>query len=179
MQRFRRNCPIMTTPTAATPTATPTAPSRMSTTKTSDRSDERRWTNRAATGLGTTEPPRTQKIRCRRSRLRAPTSQAIAASVRSHRASGAVGPCRAPEEDRAAEMQETIHRFARFLRLAGIRISVAEVLDAAAAAAQPGIIGDRATLREALLVTLVKDRRDRQSFDAVSVSYTHLRAHET
>ena len=72
-------------------------------------------------------------------------------------------------------MQETIHRFARFLRLAGIRISVAEVLDAAAAAAQPGIIGDRATLREALLVTLVKDRRDRESFDAVFDAFFSLR----
>jgi uncharacterized protein with von Willebrand factor type A (vWA) domain len=72
-------------------------------------------------------------------------------------------------------MQETIHRFARYLRLAGIRISVAEVLDAAAAAAQPGILADRATLREALLVTLVKDRRDREPFDAVFDAFFSLR----
>jgi uncharacterized protein len=72
-------------------------------------------------------------------------------------------------------MQETIHRFARFLRLVGVRISVAEVLDAVSAAAQPGVLGDRETLREALLVTLVKDRRDRDSFDAVFDAFFSLR----
>jgi len=72
-------------------------------------------------------------------------------------------------------MQETIHRFARYLRLAGVRISVAEVLDAASAAAQPGVLSDRETLREALLVTLVKDRRDRDSFDAVFDAFFSLR----
>lgn len=72
-------------------------------------------------------------------------------------------------------MQETIHRFARYLRLAGVRISVAEVLDAATAAAQPGVLSDRATLREALLVTLIKDRRDREAFDAVFDAFFSLR----
>lgn len=68
-------------------------------------------------------------------------------------------------------MQETIHRFARFLRLAGVRISVAEVIDAVAAMAQPGVLNDRETLREALLVALIKDRRDRESFDAVFTAF--------
>lgn len=71
-------------------------------------------------------------------------------------------------------MQATIHRFARYLRLAGVRISVAEVLDAASAAAQPGVLSDRATLREALLVTLIKDRRDRETFDAVFDAFFSL-----
>ena len=64
-------------------------------------------------------------------------------------------------------MQETIHRFVRFLRLAGVRVSVAEVVDAVTAAAQPGVLADRQTLHEALLVTLIKDRRDRAAFDDV------------
>ncbi len=71
-------------------------------------------------------------------------------------------------------MQETIHRFARFLRLAGVRVSVAEVLDAVAAAAQPGVLADRETLHEALLVTLVKDRRDRNTFDEVFAAFFSL-----
>ncbi len=71
-------------------------------------------------------------------------------------------------------MQETIHRFARFLRLAGVRISVAEVLDAVAATAQSGVLGDRETLREALLVTLIKDRRDREAFDSVFDAFFSL-----
>ena len=87
-------------------------------------------------------------------------------------------------------MQETIHRFVRFLRLAGVRVSVAEVLDAVAAAAQPGVLADRMTLHEALLITLIKDRRDRAAFDAVfdaffslqpvwtSVSDEHSHAHD-
>jgi uncharacterized protein with von Willebrand factor type A (vWA) domain len=39
-------------------------------------------------------------------------------------------------------MQETIHRFVRYLRLAGVRVSVAEVVDAVTAAAQPGVGAD-------------------------------------
>src|SRR5680860_1299738 len=72
-------------------------------------------------------------------------------------------------------MQETIHRFARYLRLAGVRISVAEVLDAASAAAQPGVLSDRQTLREALLLTLIKDRRDLKAFDVVFDAFFSLR----
>jgi hypothetical protein len=55
-------------------------------------------------------------------------------------------------------------RFVTRLRKAGVRISVAETLDAMAAVAVAGV--DRDVLREALAATLVKDEGDRASFDA-------------
>jgi hypothetical protein len=64
-------------------------------------------------------------------------------------------------------MEGAVHRFVRLMRLAGLRICVAEALDAMAAAAQPGVLDDRETLRAALAVTLVKDRRDQAAFDRV------------
>src|SRR5512142_1064494 len=64
-------------------------------------------------------------------------------------------------------MEGAVHRFVRLLRLAGIRIAVSEALDAMAAAAQPGVLDDRETLRAALAVALVKDRRDTAAFDRV------------
>lgn len=54
--------------------------------------------------------------------------------------------------------------FVTRLRNAGVRISVAETLDAMAAVSAAGL--DRAVLREALSATLVKDESDRASFDA-------------
>lgn len=64
-------------------------------------------------------------------------------------------------------MDGTLHRFIRFLRLHGMRISVAEALDAVQAASRPGIVTDRERLRSALAVSLVKDRRDLEVFDDV------------
>lgn len=64
-------------------------------------------------------------------------------------------------------MEATVQRFVRFLRLRGMRVSVPETLDAIQAAAQTGIIGDRAVLKAALQVALVKDRRDLALFDEV------------
>lgn len=64
-------------------------------------------------------------------------------------------------------MEGAVHRFVRLLRLAGVRIAVSEALDAMAAAAQPGVLDDRETLRAALTVALVKDRRDVAAFDRV------------
>lgn len=64
-------------------------------------------------------------------------------------------------------MEGTLHRFIRFLRLHGMRISVAEALDAVQATARPGIVTDRERLRSALAVSLVKDRRDLEVFDDV------------
>ncbi|MFI7130436.1 VWA domain-containing protein [Nonomuraea sp. NPDC050153] len=64
-------------------------------------------------------------------------------------------------------MEASIHRFVRLLRLSGVRVSVSETIDATRAAAQPGILGDRETLREALRLTLIKDRRDDAVFDEV------------
>ncbi|MGJ7441215.1 VWA domain-containing protein [Aquipuribacter sp. MA13-6] len=46
-------------------------------------------------------------------------------------------------------------------------MSTPELVDAAVAAAQPGVLHDRATLRAALTVTLVKERRDLEVFDRV------------
>lgn len=64
-------------------------------------------------------------------------------------------------------MQTSLHRFVRLLRLAGLRISVSESLDAMRSAAQPGVLADRETLRAALRVALVKDRRDEPVYDEV------------
>ena len=73
-------------------------------------------------------------------------------------------------------MESALHRFVRLLRLHGIRVSVAELLDALEAAAQPGVLGDRETLRSALAVCLIKDRRDLPAFDRVFDRFFGLRA---
>ena len=64
-------------------------------------------------------------------------------------------------------MEATLHRFVRFLRLAGIRVSIAEALDAMRCAGQPGVLAARAVLRTALRVALVKDQRDGPMFDEI------------
>lgn len=64
-------------------------------------------------------------------------------------------------------MEATLHRFVRLLRRYGVRISVPEVLDAMHCARQPGVLADKETLRAALRVALVKDRRDQAAFDEV------------
>jgi uncharacterized protein len=64
-------------------------------------------------------------------------------------------------------MENAVHRFVRLLRLRGVRISIPEALDAMACARQPGMMRDRETLRAALRVALVKDRRDEEIFDGV------------
>ncbi|MGQ0480328.1 MAG: VWA domain-containing protein [Pseudonocardia sp.] len=60
-----------------------------------------------------------------------------------------------------------MHRFVRLLRLRQVRISIPEALDAMACAAQPGMLADRETLRAALRVALIKDRRDEEIFDEI------------
>ncbi|GAB3577902.1 VWA domain-containing protein [Calidifontibacter terrae] len=72
-------------------------------------------------------------------------------------------------------MQGAIHRFVRLLRLFGVRVSVAEALDALTAAAQPGVLADRDLLRSALRVTLIKDRRDLEVFQDVFDAFFGLR----
>lgn len=72
-------------------------------------------------------------------------------------------------------MEGALHRFIRYLRLHGMRVSVAEALDALEAAAQGGIMSDRERLRSALAVTLVKDRRDMEVFDEVFDRFFRLR----
>lgn len=67
-----------------------------------------------------------------------------------------------------------MHRFARLLRLAGMRVAVSEVVDAARAAAAPGLLVDRERLRTALAVCLVKDRRDQETFDEVFDAFFRL-----
>jgi uncharacterized protein with von Willebrand factor type A (vWA) domain len=64
-------------------------------------------------------------------------------------------------------MQAALHRFVRLLRLRGVRISVSEALDAMTCAAQPGMLADKETLRHALRVALIKDRRDEEAFDEI------------
>src|SRR6478609_436865 len=64
-------------------------------------------------------------------------------------------------------MEATLHRFVRLLRLAGIRVSIPEALDAMRCAGQPGVLSSRAVLRTALRVALVKDHRDEPIFDEI------------
>ncbi|MCI4676359.1 VWA domain-containing protein [Candidatus Mycolicibacterium alkanivorans] len=71
-------------------------------------------------------------------------------------------------------MEAAIHRFVRLLRLSGLRISVSEALDAMRCATQPGMLGDRETLRCGLRVALVKDRRDLAAFEAVFDAFFSL-----
>ena len=73
-------------------------------------------------------------------------------------------------------MEGALHRFVRLLRLHGVRVSVAEAVDALHAAAQPGVLDDREVLRSALAVSLVKDRRDLAAFDRVFDRFFGLRA---
>jgi len=69
----------------------------------------------------------------------------------------------------------SLHRFVRLLRLFGVRVSVAEAADAMLVAAQPGVLADRDTLRAALHVTLIKDRRDDELFDELFTAFFSLR----
>ncbi|BBX67977.1 VWA domain-containing protein [Mycolicibacterium psychrotolerans] len=64
-------------------------------------------------------------------------------------------------------MEATLHRFVRLLRLAGLRVSIPEALDAMRCAGQPGVLSSRAVLRTALRVALVKDERDAPVFDEI------------
>ncbi|MEU9789014.1 VWA domain-containing protein [Streptomyces sparsogenes] len=72
-------------------------------------------------------------------------------------------------------MEAGVHRFVRLLRLFGLRVSVSEAMDAMRGAAQPGVLGERETLREALRMTLVKDRRDHALFDELFTAFFSLR----
>src|ERR1700674_5680140 len=60
-------------------------------------------------------------------------------------------------------LREQLVRFIAALRSAGIRISVAESIDAMNAVAAAGI--ERARMHEALAATLIKDEADRVTFD--------------
>lgn len=72
-------------------------------------------------------------------------------------------------------METALHRFIRLLRLHGVRVSTAEVIDAMHAVAQPGVLEQRNQLRAALTVSLVKDRRDLETFDLVFERFFGLR----
>jgi uncharacterized protein len=72
-------------------------------------------------------------------------------------------------------MEESVHRFVRLLRLSGLRIGVSEAVDAMTALAVPGIAADRELCRNALRVSLVKDRRDEATFDWVFDRFFGLR----
>ena len=62
-------------------------------------------------------------------------------------------------------METALHRFIRLLRLYGVRVSTAEVIDAMHAVAQPGVLEQRHLLHAALTASLVKDRRDLDTFE--------------
>jgi uncharacterized protein len=71
-------------------------------------------------------------------------------------------------------MEATVHRFVRLLRLAGVRVSVPEALDAMRCAAAPGVLTSRAMLRTALRVALIKDHRDEPVFDSIFDAFFSL-----
>src|SRR5580704_7275400 len=60
-------------------------------------------------------------------------------------------------------------RFVNQLRDAGVRVSIAETLDAMSAIAAAGL--ERTPMREALAATLIKDEDDRHIFDAIFASF--------
>jgi len=60
-------------------------------------------------------------------------------------------------------MKTRIAELIAALRRSGVRVSVAEAIDAAAAAAAVGV--ERSVLRDALAATLIKDARDRSAFE--------------
>jgi len=62
-------------------------------------------------------------------------------------------------------LRDEILRFIMELRNAGVRVSVAETLDAMNAVAAAGL--DRARMREAMAAALIKDEADRPTFDAL------------
>ncbi|KYH46111.1 VWA domain-containing protein [Branchiibius sp. NY16-3462-2] len=72
-------------------------------------------------------------------------------------------------------MEGAVHRFVRLLRLFGVRISVSETLDAITAVGQPGVLADREVTRSALRGTLIKDRRDLETFERVFDAFFALR----
>jgi uncharacterized protein with von Willebrand factor type A (vWA) domain len=67
-------------------------------------------------------------------------------------------------------MESRLPRFVRALRLAGVRVSTSEEVDAARAI---GLLGmaERATFRAALFATLVKDPRDLASFERLFAAF--------
>lgn len=73
-------------------------------------------------------------------------------------------------------MEGAVHRFIRLLRLQGVRVSTAEAVDAMHAVAQPSVLADREVLRAALVVSLVKDRRDLATFERTFDRFFGLRA---
>jgi uncharacterized protein with von Willebrand factor type A (vWA) domain len=62
-------------------------------------------------------------------------------------------------------LREQLIRFVTELRAAGLRVSVAESIDAMNAVAVAGL--ERTRMREALAATLIKDEADREAFDEV------------
>ena len=72
-------------------------------------------------------------------------------------------------------MEGAVHRFIRLLRLHGLRVSTAEAIDAMHAVSQPSVLEDREVLKSALAVSLVKDRRDLDTFELVFDRFFGLR----
>ncbi|MGH8012212.1 MAG: VWA domain-containing protein, partial [Candidatus Binataceae bacterium] len=64
-----------------------------------------------------------------------------------------------------AALADIIREFIAELRTAGVRISVAESLDAMRAVSAAGL--ERTRMREALAATLIKDEADRAVFERV------------
>src|SRR6202011_443155 len=60
-------------------------------------------------------------------------------------------------------LRDELLRFVNEIRSAGVRVSIAETLDAMNAISAAGL--ERAPMREALAATLIKDEDDRHVFD--------------
>jgi len=66
-------------------------------------------------------------------------------------------------------LRDELLRFVNQLRGAGVRVSIAETLDAMHAISAAGL--ERAPMREALATTLIKDEDDRHSFDELFATF--------
>lgn len=71
-------------------------------------------------------------------------------------------------------MEQTIHRFVRYLRLAGVRVAIPEALDAMTCATKPGVLASQERLRQALRISLIKDQRDEPIFDEIFTAFFSL-----
>jgi uncharacterized protein len=71
-------------------------------------------------------------------------------------------------------VEQAIHRFVRFLRARGVRVSSVELVHALEALREVEL-GDREMVRAALSATLLKDRRDLRAFEEVFERFFRLR----
>jgi uncharacterized protein with von Willebrand factor type A (vWA) domain len=73
-------------------------------------------------------------------------------------------------------VESSVLRFARLLRMRGVRVSVSEVLDGMRGLCAPGVLGERTAVREVLRAALIKDHRDEPAFEELFELFFSLEA---